>query len=244
MKNSVQKGNRYHKLGLLPDLLLLSDSALPTGGFAHSYGLEAFISRGVTNPTELLKTYIHEGLGKVDLPAFVIAFRAAKNRDLAGLVEVDQIINAMKIPREWREAGIQTGKRLQNVSEVMVSGKDSLAGCDFWLKYCNLVKSSGTPGQYPVVAGVVYCLFGFLLEEAALSYAVSVLKSMISASVRLVPLGQNEGLKIQCSLHEDLLAIVERAVMIANPNELGGFAPEFELAGIQHEQLYTRLFIS
>jgi urease accessory protein len=244
VKRLVMKRGAISRLELIPNILLLSDSALPTGGFAHSYGMETFICRGATNVIGLLRTFIHEELGKVDLPAFVIAYRATRRSDLSGLKEIDQTVNAMKIPREWREAGVQTGRRLITVSEVLDGEQNRVTASEFWLQYCKLVKSSGVPGQHAVVAGALDCLLGFSLDEAALAYAVSVLKNLVSALVRLVPLGQTEGLRIQCSLHEELVAIAQKATLITNPDQLGGFAPELELAGMQHEQLYTRLFIS
>jgi urease accessory protein len=244
VKRLVMKRGAISRLGLLPNILLLSDSALPTGGFAHSYGMETFICRGATNVIGLLRTFIHEEFGKVDLPAFVIAYRATRRSDLSGLKEIDRTVNAMKIPREWREAGVQTGRRLIAISAVLDGEKHTVTASDFWLPYCKLVESGDTPGQYAVVAGALDCLLGFSLEEAALAYAVSVLKNLISALVRLVPLGQTEGLSLQCSLHEELVVIAQKATLITNLDQLGGFAPELELAGMQHEQLYTRLFIS
>lgn len=242
MRTLAQKADQ--RLNLLSKLMLLCDTALPTGGFSHSYGLETFINQGESDLQGLLGTYIREELGKVDCPACALAYRMTGGNDLSGLLDLDQTVNALRIPREWREAGSNTGKRLVCVgqtfnSECFVRGKSQI-----WEPYCEMVKSGRTPGQYAVVAGAVYQLLNLPLTDGVLGYAVSALKNMVGAAVRMVPLGQTEGLKLQKMLLPEVITMVERAVMIKCAEDLGGFAPEFELAGIRHERLYTRLFIS
>lgn len=242
MRTHAPKGGQ--RLNLLSKLMLLSDTALPTGGFSHSYGLETFIAQGESDLQGLLGTYIREELGKVDCPACALAYRMASANDLSGLLDLDQMVNAMRIPREWREAGSNTGKRLVCIGETFHSWRLAREKSQIWEPYCEMVKSGRTPGQYAVVAGAVYQLLNLPLTDGVLAYAVSALKNMVGAAVRLVPLGQTEGLKLQELLLPELITMVEGAVMIRSAEDLGGFAPEFELAGIRHEGLYTRLFIS
>jgi urease accessory protein len=227
----------------LPEILLLSDSALPTGGFAHSYGLETFIARGDYDLTALIHSYIALEIGKVDCPAFILAYRAAQKDSFESLCDLDRTVNAVKVPREWREAGTHTGRRLVAVGETIAPYTAFLAD-QLWQDYATAVKSETSPGQYPVVAGLIYQRLGLSIYESALAYLVSVLKNIITTAVKLVPLGQTEGLKLQCSFHPLLAETVKQALQISSSDELGGFAPEIELAGIQHESLYTRLFIS
>lgn len=242
MRTHAQKEEQ--RLNLLSKLMLLSDTALPTGGFSHSYGLETFIDQGESDLQGLLGTYIHEELGKVDCPACALAYQMASSNDLSELLDLDQTVNAMRIPGEWREAGSNTGKRLVCVGKTFNSWRLALEKSQIWEPYCEMVKSGRTPGQYAVVAGVVYQLLNLPLTDGVLAYAVSALKNMVGAAVRLVPLGQTEGLQLQELLLPEIITMVEGAVIIRSVEDLGGFAPEFELAGIRHERLYTRLFIS
>jgi urease accessory protein len=230
-------------LDTLPELFMLCDSALPIGGFSHSYGLETFIERDGKDVAGLLKAYIHEELAKVDCPGFVLAYRFYRNGQLTDLIELDKTVNAMRIPREWREAGVQTGRRLLAISGVLQTGNKREEPLIF-KSFANMVQTAQIPGQYPVVAGVISAWRGIGLQEAILAFALSNVKNLISAAVRLVPLGQTEGLKIQVTLHSLILDICHKALKVKDSEDLGGFAPLLELAGIQHEHLYTRLFIS
>jgi urease accessory protein len=247
MKKTIARNGHNKKLPgleLLPELLLLSDSALPTGGFSHSYGLETFVARGETDLAALLEAFIQAGLGTVECPSFVLAYRAAAGRNLKQLLELDQTAEAMKIPREWREAGAQTGRRLLVISQTLALYHDRIKKAEVWREYNSSVMAAEAPGQYPVVAGVLYQLMGFPIYAAVLSFATVSLRNIINAAVRMVPLGQTDGLKLQCLFHRQLEKTVAEALEISSLDELGGFAPEYELAGMEHECLYTRLFIS
>ena len=238
------KNKRSETVRLHPDLLLLSDSALPTGGFSHSYGLETFVARGEKELKKLLETFITEELGKVDCPTFMLAYRAFDLGEPDRLIELDIMVNAMKIPREWREAGSQTGRRMLVIGETIAEVRSDITPPKLWVDYSEKVRSGTVPGQYPVIAGMLYCMLGIPLADAASAYAFSAVKNLVGAVVRLVPLGQTEGLKLQVSLNGMIATAVKEAMSIDKLDELGGFAPSFELAGIVHEQLYTRLFIS
>lgn len=231
-------------IGVHPDLLLLSDSALPTGGFSHSNGLETFIARGEKDLQGLLETFVIESLVKVDGPAFVLAYRAFEAQNLDELLELDQTVHAMKIPREWREAGGQMGRRLLAVGDTLCEVNPELVRSAIWDEYRETVQGSQTPGQYPVAAGVLYGLLGIRLPDAALAYAIAAVKNLVGAVIRLVPLGQTEGLKLQYSINSKVERVIPDMLQVQSMEELGGFAPSFEMAGMAHEKLYTRLFIS
>jgi urease accessory protein len=231
-------------MGLHPDLLLLSDSALPTGSFSHSNGLETFIARGEEDLQGLLGTFVSESLAKVDGPAFVLAYRAFDAGDFDELLELDRSVHAMKLPREWREAGAQTGRRLLAVGDTLCEVNPELAPPPLWSEYREMVRNGETPGQYPVAAGVLYCLLGIRLPDAALAYAIAAVKNLVGALIRLVPLGQTEGLKLQYNMNGLVKQIVPAMLKVQSAEELGGFSPSLEMAGMAHEKLYTRLFIS
>lgn len=223
---------------LLPRLFLLTDSALPVGSFAQSYGLETYIADGIRDVEGLLSTYLEEALGRSDGPAMVLSYRAAARGDLTGLLELDELVGALRVPREWREAGAQVGRRLLRLGGDLWPGGPALSA------YAASVAEGRAAGQHPVAAGVLYQAAALPVEWAAVSFLYSGLQGLVSAAVRLVPLGQTEGQRLLEKFRPRLAAAAERCLFVTSPDEFGAFLPGFEIRGMRHEKLYTRLFIS
>ena len=80
--------------------------------------------------------------------------------------------------------------------------------------------------------------------QALAAFAMSSVVSAVTVAVRLVPLGQVEGQALVRKLWARLVPAVERAASAQDVTALGGFAPVFEIEGMEHETLETRLFIS
>jgi len=69
------------------------------------------------------------------------------------------------------------------------------------------------------------------------------MENQIAAAIKLVPLGQTEGQRVQLKLAERLPATVERAMKIED-EDMGAGAPALAIASACHEIQYTRLFRS
>ena len=99
----------------LPALLQISDAAFPTGSYAHSFGLEEMVRQGQVHDEPSLRAFLHEhaipGLTHVDLPLVRESRAAAMAENRADLIAVDQLAAALRVPRELREASLQTGRR-------------------------------------------------------------------------------------------------------------------------------------
>jgi urease accessory protein len=81
------------------------------------------------------------------------------------------------------------------------------------------------------------------LAETAQAYAQAWVASLVSAAVRLIPLGQSDGLRALARL-EPLLASVAAAAMASTLEDVGGAALAADIASMRHETQYTRLFRS
>ncbi|MGZ5802974.1 MAG: urease accessory protein UreF, partial [Xanthobacteraceae bacterium] len=95
----------------------------------------------------------------------------------------------------------------------------------------------------PVAVGVASAGHGVDIDAALRAYLQAVAANMISAGVRLIPLGQTDGLRILAALEETIENAATRA--LAMPlDEMGGAAFRSDIASMRHETQYTRLFRS
>ena len=81
------------------------------------------------------------------------------------------------------------------------------------------------------------------LDDALKTFLYSQFSARVTTLVKLIPLSQNEGQKILHSLFEDFEQILFD-VMNLNEDDLCRSCPASEIRGMQHEFLYTRLYMS
>ena len=86
-------------------------------------------------------------------------------------------------------------------------------------------------------------LHGIDEDAAAGAYLQTFTSNLISAAVRLVPLGQTTGLRTLAAL-EPVIIQTAAATKDAGIDDLGGCAFRSDLAAMRHETQYTRLFRS
>jgi urease accessory protein len=79
------------------------------------------------------------------------------------------------------------------------------------------------------------------LSAALNAYLLSFAANLVSAGVRLIPLGQTDGLRTIAAL-EPAITAVAREVGDLPLAELGGATIRADIAAMKHETQYTRLF--
>ena len=97
------------------------------------------------------------------------------------------------------------------------------------------------PIAYPVAVGVASAGHGIALEAALNAYLHAVTANLISAGVRLIPLGQTEGQRLLAALEPVASATAQRA-LATKLDDVGGAAFRADIASMKHETQYTRLF--
>ena len=89
-------------------LLQVNDALFPIGGYSHSQGLETYIQRGIVHDADTAREYItHKikwNLAYTELLGARLAYEAARENDLSELLELEEILEASRIPMEQREA--------------------------------------------------------------------------------------------------------------------------------------------
>ena len=222
-------------------LVQVANSAFPTGAFNHSYGFETLIDRGDISNAETLERVCRQWLlyamAPVDGAAVVAAHRAALAGDLDQLIELDNLVGALKLPREIREASYKMGYAfLTTVMEVFQpSGMVE--------SYAQGVKEGKCEGHQAVAFGVAGAALGVPEVETALVFLQSTLSNLVGVAARVIPLGQKEAQRIVAKAWPLLTQAVEVA-RSRQPEEFGSTTAALDIAAMHHERLYSRLCMS
>ena len=222
-------------------LLQLNDAYFPIGGYSHSYGLETYIQNGDVHDTETAAEFILKKL-KYNLCYNELAFvkhawECANAGDLEKLKELDEIADAGKTPKEIREASQKLGSRF--VKTVQNMDPDFLK--PIFEEYVDARK--GEPTHHAVAYGVLCAAGGIPVKDAMECFLYNNTSNLVVTSVKTIPLSQTYGQKILIGLYDTFGEIIERAMNISW-EEIGLASPGFDLRCMQHEVLYSRLYMS
>jgi urease accessory protein len=224
----------------LLSLLHFSDSAFPTGGYAHSFGLEHYCQAGIVRDRDGLERFLRAQLegaaGPCDATAAAAALRALARGDLEACRGLDEALEAMKVVREFREGSHQMGRQTLRVAAALV-GDRRLAS------YLDDVDARRAPGHHAVAFGMVAGALGWEPEAAATAFLYSTTALLVGAALRLLPMGQLEGQTALWHLHP-VIERVAREATERSPADLWSFTPGLDIQGMRHERLDARLFRS
>lgn len=221
-------------------LLQVANSAFPTGAFNHSYGFETLIDRKVISNAGTLDTACRDwllyGVAPLDGATVASAHRAALAGDLEQLVELDNLVGALKLAREVREASYKMGCAFLT-AVLKVFEPTGIAA------YAQAVKEGKCEGHQSVAFGVAAAAFGIPETETVLVFLQSTLSNLVGVASRLIPLGQVETQRIIAKAWPLLVRAAEVAKS-RKPEEFGTTTAALDIAAMHHERLYSRLCMS
>jgi urease accessory protein len=223
-------------------LLHLSDSALPIGGMAHSFGLETLTERDMLTVDSLenfLRGYIEEA-GVLEAVYCRAAHRcmdaAPETLPLRRWMEINDRLTALKPAREARAASGALGQRLLLLALAM----DDMPALEEAL---DAARRAGTLVHHSTAFGLVAGALGLHEDRAALGYLHQSVAGLISACQRLLPLGQSAAARMLWNV-KPLMSECSRRSESIILEEVCCFLPLLDCAGMEHPALHTRLFIS
>jgi urease accessory protein len=96
---------------------------------------------------------------------------------------------------------------------------------------------------YACVAGVAAAAHRLALEATLLALLHAFVANLVSAGLRLIPLGQTDGQRITAALAAAIQEVAHEAAA-ASLDDLGTATPVIDWCSMRHETQYTRLFRS
>lgn len=224
----------------LLSLLQLSDPTLPIGSFSHSAGLETYVQYGIVkdkvSANEFIRAQLAQNLFYTDAAFVSLAYDAAQEKDVWALVRLDAECTAVKLPREMRQASQKLGLRLLKIFTPHCA--NALADA-FWKE----IESNVAAGHYCVVFGLFASVLNIPKQETLSAFFYNAAVGMVTNSVKLIPLGQQDGQEILFSLHHLITDLAGKA-LTPDRTLIGWCCTGFDLRCMQHEQLYSRLYMS
>ncbi len=194
----------------------------PVGAYSYSHGLEWAVEAGQVADRNGLAAWVADvlefGSGHGDAMLLAAAWRADDPAEAAALAE------ALAPSAE---------RHLETMAQGAAFARTVAAAWDVPVP----------AAAYPVAVGVAARRLDLPLLPTATLYLQAFGANIVSAGVRLVPLGQTDGQRIAAGLLP-VAARVAAAAVAAPPEAIGGISLGADLAAMLHETQYTRLYRS
>jgi urease accessory protein len=208
----------------------------PVGGYSYSHGLEYAVEIGLVRDAAALEIWVEtvatQGAGQSDAVLFAAAHRAASKDDREALDEIVALASA------WRGTS-ETARESDAQGSAFIA--TTLAA---WPRP-ELGAFAGRHGSiaFAVAVAATCACHRVPLELALTGYLHAFAANLVSAGLRLIPLGQSDGQRVIARLEPCIV----RAVQFACTTTLdaaGTAAPLVDWCSMKHETQYTRLFRS
>jgi len=229
----------------LLSLLQLVSPALPVGAYSYSEGLETLVDQGVIADRRSLLQWLSRELtwGSIRLDAAIAhrAHQAAIAGEVPVLLQWNQWLSAARETEELRLQHWQMGRSLLQLAQKLAleSGEHNRS-----LIYQKLMDQELQNGcNFAIAFGLVAADWAIEAETMTLGYLYSWASNLVSAAVRLIPLGQTEGQQVLRQLHP-ILSHRCRDILEIPDLDLACCSWGLALASMAHETQYSRLFRS
>lgn len=214
--------------------------AFPVGGFSYSHALEAAVEAGLVHDRDSLGGYVmaalEQGAGRGDAMLFAAIHKAVATRDEEGFLWAAERAAAMRGSAELAlECHAQGAAFMTTIAATWP---------DLPIRrWRGLLQEHEIAAAYPVAVALCAAASGVAVRPAIIAYLQAFSSALVTAGIKLVPLGQTDGQRVVAALER----VVERAAdgaLQRSLDDLGAAAPMIDLLSMRHETQYTRLFRS
>jgi urease accessory protein len=220
-------------------LLLLQawlSPAFPVGGYSYSHGLEFAVEAGALPDRAALQNWI-EG---------ILLLGAGRNEALL-IREIHRAVSAQEFPRcdeiaafaaafrGTSELALEASAQGAAFLKALIAGWPEIAAAEPLRQWKKPV--------YAVAFGAAAAVAGIEPRQAVVAYLHAFCSNLISAALRLMPIGQSDGLACLARLSRSLPALAD-TLELTPFDDIGASALMVDLFSMRHETQYTRLFRS
>ena len=184
--------NKYSLLHLLQ----LASPALPVGAYSYSEGIETLVDSGsITNEPSLkhwLEAELKYGAIRIEAVVMIRAYKATLLGDVTGNIYWNHWLSAARETEELRQQSWQMGRSLMR---LMLEIQPQLA---------DVINAVGSPCNFAIAFGIAAAHWKIDISDALLGYLHSWATNLITAGIKLIPLGQTAGQQMLLQLHTNL----------------------------------------
>ena len=226
----------------LGGLIQTTDTLFPSGGYAHSYGLEEMVALNKVQSREDLEDFLIQqilpSLEKLELPYVRYSLEAVEKNDLDELVKINEEISAWKLTREIRDAGKSQGAQLLRMILEIYE-------CPVSEKFNQLLQEGRDQCQQITATALLRNAQKAPLISSMIAWIYQAVSNFCSASIKLLRLGELACQKIihRCIDRERVQNLLSKSLDVQR-GSAGFFNPLLDIASARHELAFSRLFIS
>jgi urease accessory protein len=215
----------------LARIMIWLSPVFPVGAFSYSHAIEQAVHREAIADAESLIAWVQDLCRKGSLWNDCVLCAAAwrAGADPEALQDVADLAEAMAGSHERH-------------METMLQGEAFLAAIGAWPdEGANQDDRPASILAYPVAVGFSARRRGMALRITIIGFLQAYVANLVQVAMRLVPLGQTDGMRALAALESSVIAVASRAAE-ATIDDLGGCTLHSEIFAMNHETLSTRLF--
>jgi urease accessory protein len=212
----------------------LIDSGFPSGGFAHSAGLEAAVQHGHVADSAGVRAFARQSLAQCARSALPLV--TAAHRCPEDVAQLDELCDVFLSNPVGNRASRAQGRAL--LTAVARSFPEAPI-----TPLAARVRVDAAAGHYAPLFGALFNVLDVTLIDTQRAFVFVASRSVSSAAVRLGLIGAYEAQTIQADLAPYIDTVIHECGTLA-PHNIAQTAPLIDLFQSTHDRLYSRLFQS
>lgn len=209
------------------------DPLFPIGAFTLSNGMETYVQKNIVKDKNSLSEFLKAYLFTLPTGDAGFAARSALGDDPLLL---DELFTAARSPFELRNGS-------RNLCRRLIKTEAAMGKCPLLEEYGRSIAEGKANGSHAVAVGLFIRDIGADVYDGVAMYCYSLLSSMVNHAAKLVPLSQLDGQAALAKAIEEIPKAAELAMKVET-DDLGIGGAGFDLRSMEHEKLYSRIYIS